>query len=185
MYKLGQRILTKQQNTKHYQELRLIFSSSWGNGNTNTYNQTRPNESSLSNSPTTQTLLQTAATSLDRWNCELHALTQPNTAQCRTQSSGLTNTDTKISPLLLDPPPPDHPKIYLWVQISHPSLSLSLSSEDCLLSSAGDSCRQSAARNLQPRSICLCLCLSIWTIGGLCTYSGCMILWEGKEVPVI
>ena len=47
-------------------------------------------------------------------------------AQCRTQSSGLTNTDTKISPLLLDPPPPDHPKIYLWVQISHPSLSLSL-----------------------------------------------------------
>lgn len=106
-------------------------------------------------------------------------------AQCRTQSSGLTNTDTKISPLLLDPPPPDHPKIYLWVQISHPSLSLSLSSEDCLLSSAGDSCRQSAARNLQPRSICLCLCLSIWTIGGLCTYSGCMILWEGKEVPVI
>lgn len=79
-------------------------------GNTNTYNQTKPNESSLSNSPTTHTLLQPAATSLDRWNCELHNLTQPNTAQCCTKSSGFTNKDTKIPLLLLDPPPPDHPQ---------------------------------------------------------------------------
>jgi len=34
------------------------------------------------------------------------------------------NKGTKTSPLFLDPPPPDHPKIKSWEQISRPSLSL-------------------------------------------------------------
>jgi hypothetical protein len=51
-----------------YQELHLtLFLLQEMEIPTNTYNRTKPKESySLSNSPTTHTLLQTAATSLDR-----------------------------------------------------------------------------------------------------------------------